>query len=461
MFGQVQTIIGNVSSSAGYPAKLFPMEVQVAFYRHNPTTRTSFTTAAIGSLLLVGLLGGLGGLAGDLLGGGGLDDTDSNSLPHVPNGEPSKGRVVGEGLHAHGLAGEQLHDGSVSRLDELGRVLSGLASTPVNLLHDLGELASNMGGVAVEYWGVAVGHLAGVVQHDDLGGEVRDAGGGLVLGVGGDVSTLDVLDRHVLDVETNVVAGDGLGQGLVVHLNRLDLSGEADGGEGDDHAGLDHTGLNTTHGHCANSSDFVDILEGQPEGLVSGPAGGNDGVEGLEEGHAVGLALLPLNVPALVPGHVGGSLNHVVAVPSGDGDEGNGGGVVANLLDETGHFLLDLLEPGLGVGRLGGVHLVDGNDQLLDTEGVGEQSVFSGLSVLGDTSLELSSSGGDNEDTTVSLAGSGDHVLDEVTMAGGVDDGDVVLGSLELPESNVDGDATLALGLELVHDPGILEGAPM
>merc|ERR1719209_1418002 len=52
MFGQVQTIIGNVSSSAGYPAKLFPMEVQVAFYRHNPTTRTSPATAAIGSLLL-------------------------------------------------------------------------------------------------------------------------------------------------------------------------------------------------------------------------------------------------------------------------------------------------------------------------------------------------------------------------------------------------------------------------
>merc|ERR1712004_409706 len=80
MFGQVQKIIGNVSSSAGYPAKLFPMEVQVAFYSHNPTTRTSLTTAAIGSLLLVGLLGS-------------LDDTDSNSLPHVPNGEPSKGRV--------------------------------------------------------------------------------------------------------------------------------------------------------------------------------------------------------------------------------------------------------------------------------------------------------------------------------------------------------------------------------
>merc|ERR1711936_1031321 len=375
MFGQVQTIIGNVSSSAGYPAKLFPMEVQVAFYRHNPTTRTSLTTAAIGSLLLVGLLGGLGGLAGDLLGGGGLDDTDSNSLPHVPNGEPSKGRVVGEGLHAHGLAGEQLHDGSVSGLDELGRVLSGLASTPVNLLKDLGELASNVGGVAVEHWGVAVGHLAGVVQHDDLGGEVGNASGGLVLGVGGDVASLDVLDRHVLDVEANVVAGDGLRQRLVVHLDGFNLSGEVDRGEGDHHAGL-----------------------------VGGPAGGNDGVKSLKKGHAVGLAFLPLDVPALVPAHVGGGLNHVVAMPARDGHEGNSGGVVADLLDEARHLFLDLLEPGLGVRGLGGVHLVDGDDQLLDTEGVGEQGVLSGLAVLGDTSLELASSGGDDEHTAVSLA---------------------------------------------------------
>ena len=128
-------------------------------------------------LLLVGLLGGLGSLSSNLLGGGGLqrklfkrvehsactinhlDDSDSNGLPHVPDGEPSKGRELGEGLDAHGLAGEQLDNGGVSRLDELGGVLGGLASTPVNLLHDLGELASNVSGVAVEHWGVAVGHL--------------------------------------------------------------------------------------------------------------------------------------------------------------------------------------------------------------------------------------------------------------------------------------------------------------
>ena len=88
-----------------------------------------------------------------------LDDTDGNSLPHVPDGEPSKGRELSEGLNAHGLAGEQLDNGGVAGLDELGGVLGGLAGTPVHLLQDLGELAGNVGGVAVKHRRVAVGHL--------------------------------------------------------------------------------------------------------------------------------------------------------------------------------------------------------------------------------------------------------------------------------------------------------------
>lgn len=37
-------------------------------------------------------------------------------------------------------------------------------------------------------------------------------------------------------------------------------------------------------------------------------------------------------------------------------------------------------------------------------------------------------------------------------------DGDIVLGGLELPEGDIDGDTTLTLGLELVKNPRILEG---
>ena len=56
------------------------------------------------------------------------------------------------------------------------------------------------------------------------------------------------------------------------------------------------------------------------------------------------------------------------------------------------------------------------------------------------------------------LGGAGDHVLDKVTMSGSINDGDIVLGSLELPESDIDSDTSLTLGLQLVQDPGVLEG---
>ena len=71
---------------------------------------------------------------------------------------------------------------------------------------------------------------------------------------------------------------------------------------------------------------------------------------------------------------------------------------------------------------LGGIHLVDGNDELTDTEGEGEEGVLASLTVLGDTGLELTSAGGDDEDGAVSLGGTGNHVLDEITVSGGIND---------------------------------------
>jgi hypothetical protein len=41
----------------------------------------------------------------------------------------------------------------------------------------------------------------------------------------------------------------------------------------------------------------------------------------------------------------------------------------------------------------------------------------------------------------------------------GIDNGDVVLDRLELPERDIDGDTTLSFGLEFVQNPGVLERA--
>ena len=68
----------------------------------------------------------------------------------------------------------------------------------------------------------------------------------------------------------------------------------------------------------------------------------------------------------------------------------------------------------------GGIHLVDGNDKLTDTEGECQEGMLTGLTVFGDTGFELTSTSGNDKDGTVSLRGTGDHVFDEVTVSRGV-----------------------------------------
>jgi len=312
--------------------------------------------------------------------------------------------------------------------------------------------------VAIQNWGVTVTDLTGVVEDDDLSLEGLGLLGWVVLGVRSDVSTTDVLDGNVLDVESDIVTWAGLWEGLVVHLDGFDLSGHVGWSESDDHTGLDLASLDTTDWDCSDTTDLVDILEWETEWLVVGAGWGNDGIQSLEHGLAGEFTLLDLLAPSLVPGHVGGGLDHVVAVPSGDWDESNRLGVVADLLDVVGDLTADLLESLLGVWWLSGVHLVNSDDELLDTEGEGQESMLTGLTVLGDTGLELTNTSGDDENGTIGLGGTSDHVLDEITVTGGVDDGDVVLVGLELPQGNIDGDTTLTLGLEFVEDPGVFEG---
>jgi len=377
-------------------------------------------------------------------------------LSHVTDSETSKRGVVGESLDTHWLGWNHLDDGSVTGLDELWSVFDGFTGTTVNLLQDLRELASNVGSVAIKNWSVTSTDLTWVVKDDDLGVEGLGTLWWVVLGVTGNVTTADFLDGNVLDVETDVVSWETLGELLMVHLDGLDFSGDTGWGKGDDHTGLDDTGLNTTDWHRANTTNLVDILERKTERLVSWAGRWVNGVNGLEKGLSAGLASLRLLLPTLVPWAVGGDIDHVVTVESGDWDEGNSLWVVSDLLDEVGGLLDDFLVTSLR--PLGGVHLVDGDDELLDTEGVGEESVLTSLAILGDTSLELTSTGGNDENSAIGLGGTSDHVLDEITVTWGINDGDVVLWGLELPESDIDGDTTLTLGLELVKNPGVLEG---
>lgn len=222
-------------------------------------------------------------------------------MPHVTDSKTSKRGKFRESLHAHGLGGDEFDDGGISGLDGFGVGLGSLTSTTINLLLDLVKLASNVSGVAIQNGRVTVANLSRVVQDNDLSGEVLGSGSGLIFGVRGDITTLDILDGNVLDVEANIVSGNGLRERLVVHLNGLNLSGQVVGSKGDDHTGLDDTGFDTAHGHCSNTANFVDVLEGQAKGLVGGAGRGNDGVEGFQKSGTLGVSFLAGNFPSLVP----------------------------------------------------------------------------------------------------------------------------------------------------------------
>ena len=60
-----------------------------------------------------------------------------------------------------------------------------------------------------------------MVEDNDLGVEAVATLGRVGLGVTSNVSTTDLLDGDVLDVEANIVTWKTLGELLVVHLNRL------------------------------------------------------------------------------------------------------------------------------------------------------------------------------------------------------------------------------------------------
>jgi len=350
-----------------------------------------------------------------------------------------------EDFAAEGLGGDEGDESGISVLDELGVLFLRFTSSSVDLVVDGFELASNMGSVAIEHGGISVLDLTGVVHDDDLRVERSNFFSWVVLGIRSDVSSADILDGDTLDVETNVVTWDGLGEGFVMHFDGLAFSLDLGGSELNEHTGLNDTSFDSADGYCSDTTDLVDVLEGKSEGLLSRSLGGFKSIKGLYEDGS------------LVPRGVGGLLEHVVSVETRDRDEGDGISLVTDLLEVINKFLLDFVVSFFREVNGLLVHLVEADDHLLNTEGESEKSVLSGLTVLGDTGLELTLRGSNHENSDISLGGTSNHVLDEISVSGSINNGEVILSGFEFPEGDIDGDTSFSLSLKLVENPSVLE----
>ena len=95
------------------------------------------------------------------------------------------------------LGRDKLNDAGITGLDAFGGLFHRLTSSAIDLLKELGELASDVGGVTIQNGCIASSDLTGVVENDDLGVEGRSLLGWIILRVGGDVATTDIFDRDV------------------------------------------------------------------------------------------------------------------------------------------------------------------------------------------------------------------------------------------------------------------------
>jgi len=68
-----------------------------------------------------------------------------------------------------------------------------------------------------------------------------------------------------------------------MHFDGFALSGDVHGGEGEDHAWFKETSLNSTDGDSSNTTDLVDILKWESEGLILGSLGGFKDIKGFEK----------------------------------------------------------------------------------------------------------------------------------------------------------------------------------
>jgi len=329
------------------------------------------------------------------------------------------------------------------------------------LPEDLGHLARNLGGTRENDRTVSGLEDTRVLLDGNHGSERLDGLEFTLLLKVDDVSGVDLLVLgDTLDGKTNGVTGTGRLEHLLVLFDGKDLLVlETTRNKTNDITRAESSLFDGTADDLSNTLNVVNVGDGQTEGRVGLTLGRLDKVvEGIDNSESGDLLLgLEVGFPSLVPGGLVGLLDEVVAVESRVGDEGNLLGLESDHLKHLHEFFLDFVETALV--PVAGVHLVDTNDNLLNTEEVEETGVLTGLSFfhsqlrvgLGNGGFETTLLGRHEQETNISGGGTGDHVLDVILVAGGIDDSVVVLVSEELLGVTLDGNTTFTLFLARIE----------
>ena len=355
---------------------------------------------------------------------------------------------------------------SILVLGKLWGVLN-LLSTGLltHLPQDLGHLARNLGSTTEDNGRVSRLEDTGVLLHGNHGSEGLNGLEFTILLDVDDVSRLDLLVLgNTLDGETNRVSWTGLVKHLLVLFDGEDLFvTETTGDNSDDITRQEGSLLNSSADDLSNSLNVVNVGDGKTNRKLRMTLRRLDEVvEGVNNGKSLNDLLGgEVRPPALVPGSLVRLIHKVVSVESRVGDEGDLLRLEADHLKHLLELFLDLVETTFV--PLAGVHLVDADNELLNTEEVEKTGVLAGLALLnsslgvslGDGGFETTLLGGHEEKSHIGGGRSGNHVLDVILVSRGIDDGVMVLLGEELLGVALDGHTALTLlltGVEVVGE---------
>src|SRR6266540_15238 len=291
------------------------------------------------------------------------------------------------------------------------------------------NLASNVGGAEVELRLVTLEERSvatAFVLAQDVHFRIKFGVRSHRTWLGDNLAALDVVALNTTEQDTSVIAGltlvELLLEGFDTGYDRL--AAVADTDNFDFVVNLNDTLFDTTGSNSTTALDREDILDRHQEWLVE-----------------VALGLRNVVVHSLNELHDSVFVGGVAFESLGSGTLNNRTvAVEAVLLQKVTDFLFDEFDE-VSVSE---VHLVKEDQNLRHTNLLGQQNV---LASLGHRTI----GGRHNEDGTVDLSGTGDHVLDVVGVTGHVDVGIVALLRLVFGVRSSDGNTTGALFWSVVN----------
>ncbi|KAB0365050.1 hypothetical protein FD754_009206 [Muntiacus muntjak] len=205
--------------------------------------------------------------------------------------------------------------------------------TMINFLLQLSKLASNVSCGTIQHRCISSTDLAWMVPNNHLSCEASCFHWWVIFAVNSHTATTNIFDRHVFDIETHIVPRKGFTQCFM------------------------NTSLHPTHRDSTDTTNFIDILEGQTQGFVSWVSWRQDAIQSFKQGGSTGIAILTSDFPSLNHGR-----SYVVTMPARNWHKHYCVRVVANFLNVGADFLNNFLVFLLAVGWLSGIHFVNSNN---------------------------------------------------------------------------------------------------